>query len=304
MSRGIFVIKRTFLIKVVSLSLMVCGFLNCTPSKESAPSTPNSPAPATENNSDKDQKHPDQFDVTERSFEDAVRSKGVSVKIIDLEFMDKLNHDTRSLPMYLQHGKLLHGDSFVRSESYCSFAIGKGYTDNYSYYPVDAESMKQVGLFGAHVLRFSMGKLFAAECTTSADRDLTLSDFIEIVGNLLSIKSNSKTSPTSEGSRSSEQKKIEIMLGQDGSPQIGIQFATGSRKIIAVTFSISGNQLVGNMENNVFPSYIAIIDRESNTYYAPTYKKDKSHIPKILPRLSDPGRPDPRGESSRKPYVA
>jgi len=173
--------------------------------------------------------------------------------------------------LWVQHGQLLAGDGFrKRDEPSCAFAMDKNsFVDTHSFNHVNPNSIKHVGLMGRHDIRFAIGNVYGAECGTAADRELTLADFREIVGNLLTVTVivDSPTSPEPNGGLLG--KKIEAQRGRGGAPEIGVQFSIKTRKSVSIVFSIDARNLIGNKVDTISPSYMTVVNKATQTPYLP-----------------------------------
>lgn len=58
-------------------------------------------------------------------------------------------------------------------------------------------------------------------------------------------------------------KNLELLNDSNGSPYLGVQYAVGADKFVAINFSVLGSQLVGNTQDTIAPSKWAIVDKKT-----------------------------------------
>jgi hypothetical protein len=64
-------------------------------------------------------------------------------------------------------------------------------------------------------------------------------------------------------------RKIELLKTRDGYLLVGIQYSLARDKFVSMNFSIRGDQLVGKKIGMIAPSFMAIMNRETQTVYGP-----------------------------------
>lgn len=58
-------------------------------------------------------------------------------------------------------------------------------------------------------------------------------------------------------------RKLELSKKPNGKPVVGVQFTTTAPQIVAITFSVKGSQLVGNVAAPTSPSFWALVNKET-----------------------------------------
>ena len=63
--------------------------------------------------------------------------------------------------------------------------------------------------------------------------------------------------------------KIDVLKNQRGSPAFGLQYSRRPRPVVAITFSVKGNQLVGTKASPIDPTYWAIVNKHTGVLVTP-----------------------------------
>lgn len=257
-------------LKISILTVLIAGLVGCKSSKSSDPGPPPPPPPSGGGSGGGGGHYPL---PPEGLFEEAVMYEGIALRINSPEFMRLLQggqHRRRgSRPFSIQHGRVVRSHE-LSNGPYCIVSRGnsstyQGALDHSTDLQIDADSLVRLQGQGSHWFRFSVSQLFWMDCGNSGFHEgpLTVGHFREIVGDLLSVRAARINGPLGVT-------RIQLLPTRRGGPSIKVEYSL-SRRIVSMQFSVAGDQLVGHRADSVAPSYISVMNKQTQASFIPWF---------------------------------